>query len=165
MMGNGIRVGVGLFAVLVVLILDQVTKLMVLRYVEEGETVDVLPFFNILRVWNEGISFGLFSDMDAVTVRWIIVGGALLITVFLLYWLMVSRRLFLSVGLGMMIGGAVGNIVDRLAWGAVIDFIHVFWGSWSWYIFNVADIGVTVGVAFMVLDGFFDKGEEEAREG
>lgn len=167
----GVQIFSGLVFFLIVLVSDQLSKHLVLDNLKDGESLEITSFFNIILVWNRGISFGFLGGLDYSQVRWIIAFVSILIMLLLLYWLILSNRFLLSIGLGMMLGGAMGNVVDRLVFGAVIDFIHLYWREFNWYIFNIADIGVSCGVGFMILDIFIsrnklekDKDEEKARE-
>ena len=129
------RLFLGLLLFFVILAADQVTKQMVLLMMQVGESVPVLPFLNITFIWNHGISFGWFADMGSFDAKFWIIVVSIVIVLFLFYWLFHAGSIWLSMGLGLMIGGAVGNIIDRIGYGAVVDFIHFFWGSYSWYVF------------------------------
>jgi len=135
------------------LVADQLSKywiLQVYRLPEIG-SVEILPFFNLTMVWNRGISLGLFqatSDMG----RYILLGGTSLITLFLVHWFLKDRDRVPLVGLAMIIGGSVGNIIDRVRFGAVADFLHFHGFGYSFYVFNVADAAITLGVAFLLWD-------------
>ncbi|NBC34305.1 MAG: signal peptidase II [Alphaproteobacteria bacterium] len=150
------RLGIGLaFAVLV---LDQASKWLILEVVmAPPRVVEVTGFLNFVLVWNRGISFGLF-DGHAGPMRWVLIGVALGITAALIVWLRSVDRRFLAVVIGLIIGGAVGNVVDRLRFGAVVDFIdfHVF--GYHWYTFNIADSAISVGVALLLIDSLVGPG-------
>lgn len=113
--------------------------------------IEVLPFFNLVMVWNHGVSYGLFPAHEAwgtsllVTFQLGAVGG-------LTWWLWHTERAPLALGLGLVIGGALGNLVDRLVYGKVADFFHFFAAGYDWYVFNVADIAITIGVAALLYD-------------
>jgi signal peptidase II len=115
--------------------------------------IGVLPFFDLVMVWNRGVSYGLFQAGSFT--------GTLLLTVFSLaavvalsWWLAKAERLILGVGLGLIIGGALGNVIDRIVYGAVADFFHFYAFGHDWYVFNVADAAITVGVVVLLLDAF-----------
>lgn len=115
----------------------------------------LLPVLNIVMVWNPGVSYGLFpadSDLE----RWILVTFALLVSAALVYWLWRVTDKVLAIALGFVIGGALGNVIDRILYGAVADFLEFHAGGFHWYVFNVADAGVVVGVALLVVDAFLD---------
>jgi len=138
-----------------VLLLDQVSKLLVVKglNLEQIDMIDVLPpWFNLRMAWNRGINFGLFSGEDQIT-RWALVVVALAISVWVWRW--VSRgkaTLEAQISAGLLIGGALGNVIDRLAYGAVADFLNVSTPFWdNPYSFNVADIAIFGGAAGLVL--------------
>jgi len=113
--------------------------------------VDLLPFLDLTLVWNRGISLGMFQfGGDGGRYFLITLTGA--ISIFIGVWLFRTKEKILNIGLGMVLGGAVGNIWDRLEYGAVADFLHFFIGNWSFYIFNIADAAITVGVILLLWD-------------
>lgn len=116
-----------------------------------GTTVEVLPFFNLSMVWNEGISFGMFQGSGI----WILTGLALIITAVFSVWLTRATGWLQTVSLAMVIGGAVGNVIDRFRFGAVADFFDFHVAGWHYPAFNIADCGITVGIALLVIDGVF----------
>jgi signal peptidase II len=144
----------GLATAAVTLVLDQATKLYFIDLlVTRGlGFVDVLPNFRLYRVWNYGVSFGMFNT-DASVGRWLFVVVALAIVVALLTWLRRASSRLVAVSLGLVIGGALGNIVDRVTYGAVFDFLDVYVGEWHWPAFNLADSGITIGVILLLADG------------
>ena len=126
-----------------------------------GELVQVTSFFDYMLVWNTGISYGLFDS-------WPLLGlGALIVAAIaaLLFWWWKADQPLVRIGLMLCIGGALSNAVDRLLFGAVADFFHFHWQDWSFYIFNLADTSITVGVLLLVLDilGFGRSKEAEKR--
>ena len=135
-----------------VLLLDQVSKYVILYVVElpaRGQ-IDILPFFNLSMVWNRGVSFGLFAGAGATAA---LAAFSLLVSLFLLYWLASIRRPLLATGVGGVVGGAIGNFIDRVAYGAVVDFLD-FSGLYFPWVFNIADSGISVGAALILLDSF-----------
>jgi signal peptidase II len=121
--------------------------------------VRVTPFMNFAFTLNHGMSFGLFNTETGLNA----VAFALVATVIvaaLLVWLWRTRDPMLSLAIGLVVGGAVGNVIDRLVRGAVVDFIDVHIGSWHWFVFNLADAAITVGVGLMLIDGL--RGRREA---
>jgi signal peptidase II len=150
----------GLAAAAAVIILDQISKAAVLAHIDEP--VKILPVFNLVLVWNEGISFGIFNDGAAGPL--ILTGLSLVITAFLLIWLWRAAKAPLAIALGLVIGGALGNVLDRLGRGAVVDFLDFHAGQWHWPAFNVADSCIVMGVAFLVLDGLFFEPKEKRHE-
>jgi lipoprotein signal peptidase len=138
-----------------VLAADQAAKGWVLNviHLREGDSVPVLPVLSLTMVWNHGVTFGLLNGAGGVG-RWGLAAVALAIVIGLGVWLRQAERPLVAVGLGAIIGGAVANnLIDRLRFGAVVDFIHFHAWGWSWYVFNVADAAIVCGVAALVLDG------------
>jgi signal peptidase II len=135
-----------------VIVLDQISKYWVLSVLKLPEilTTQVAGPLYMTMVWNQGVSFGLFRAQHDV-VRWILVAFSLIVAVVLAGWARKVDRPFGAVGLGLVIGGAIGNAIDRARFGAVVDFIDVsrLWFPW---IFNVADSAITVGVVMLLLD-------------
>ncbi len=137
----------GLTVALVVLALDQASKLFLLfgyglpsRY-----PLVLTPWLDFTVVWNRGISYGMFQQ-DGALGRWLLTGFQVAAAVFLLVWLMRVRGRMVALGLGLILGGAIGNAIDRAAYGAVFDFVHLHWDSFSWYVFNLADAAIVLGV-------------------
>jgi signal peptidase II len=139
-------------AVLVV-VLDQLSKYWILSVLRlpERATVEVLWPMQFTRIWNEGVSFGLLQAQHDV-VRWGLVVFSLGVAVLLAVWARSQTRLLPALGLGLVIGGAVGNAIDRARFGAVVDFIDVQRLGFFPWIFNIADSGITVGVVLLLLD-------------
>lgn len=143
----------GVWTALSIFIADQVTKLWVLFWIRLEDTGPwpLLPFLDLVMVWNRGISYGLFQQSSDLG-RWGLVVLSLAASVWLALWLRRSTRRFEAIALALIIGGALGNVVDRIAYGAVADFVHLHWGQWSWYVFNIADAAIVVGVAALLYD-------------
>lgn len=144
----------GLAIALLVVVLDQATKLVVLGTFETGEVRPVLPFFNLVLVWNRGVSFGMFGSGGAAT-RWLLTVLALVVVVALVIWLHRSESRVVASALGLVIGGAFGNVIDRVRFGAVVDFLDVHVAGWHWPAFNIADSAICIGAALLVLDSLF----------
>ena len=136
------------------IVADQVTKYWVVETLfRQSRTIEVLFFFNLVPVWNPGISFGLLSNYhELVPVLITLVTSS--ITLFLIVWLFTSRRPLQKLGLSLIIGGAIGNIIDRINYGAVVDFLDIHFAEFHWPAFNVADSAITVGVCFFLFDNF-----------
>lgn len=144
----------GLAVLLAVLLADQASKWWVvqgLRLPELG-TVALLPVLNLTMVWNPGVTFGLLKAEGGLGAL-LLAAVAFAIVLALGVWLRRAENRLVAVSLGAIAGGAVGNVVDRMRFGAVVDFIHFHVGGWSWYVFNVADAAIVCGVAALVLDG------------
>lgn len=147
---------VGLAVALAALVLDQASKFYFYDLLVAGgrRAIDVLPFFSLVTVWNYGISFGMFNTGSA-SGSIIFVGLALVIVVALLIWLRSVTSPLVAAALGMVIGGAIGNIIDRLRFGAVFDFLDFHVAGWHWPAFNVADSAICVGVFLLCIDALF----------
>lgn len=145
----------GLAIAAVVLIADQIVKAWILSWLGPAPVAVALSsFVNLVSVWNYGISFGLFNTGSAAA-AYLFVIMALAIASALVVWLKRTDRRLIAVALGFVIGGAIGNIVDRLRFGAVYDFLDFHVLGWHWPAFNVADTGVSVGVALLLIDALF----------
>ena len=149
----------GLITAVVVLVLDQASKLWLLRVFDIGHrgAVKLAPFFDLVLAFNPGISFGWFQN-DSPTAQVILVLIKAVAVVILAVWMARSRTLIATIALGLIIGGAIGNAVDRFAYGAVVDFalFHVQIGenTFNWYVFNLADVAIVAGVAALLYDSF-----------
>lgn len=133
-------------------VVDQATKwwvLNILRLPEVG-SVYVLPFFNLSMVWNRGVTFGLLAG-EAWWHAYALAAVALAVAGLLLAWLARAEDRWTATALGFVLGGAVGNVIDRLRFGAVVDFIDLHAFGWHWYVFNVADSAIVCGVGLLLL--------------
>ena len=138
-----------------VFVSDQASKLW-LFYITDITTrqpIEINRFFNLVLVWNRGISYGLFQQGTELG-RWALTLFKLAAGVGLSIWAWRSHEKWLVLGLGLIAGGALGNAIDRVLYGAVLDFAHFFWRGFSWYVFNVADAAIVVGVGFLLYDSF-----------
>jgi signal peptidase II len=145
----------GLATAVVVAILDQLSKAAVLAHFAGrslGDRETVTSFFNLALTYNRGISFGLFNDGAGLNALVFSVAAAAIVAV-LIYWLSRAASPFLAIAIGLIIGGAAGNVIDRLRLGAVVDFLDFHIGSLHWPAFNLADSAICIGVAAMLLDG------------
>lgn len=144
-----------LLLALAVLVLDQWTKWLVEIHLPPPISHPIIPgFLNLTHVQNTGVAFGLFASHGAAGGAWILVALALLAlsAVAVYFYLAPLENRLLLVSLTLIIGGAIGNLIDRLARGAVTDFIDVYIGAHHWPAFNVADSAITIGISLMVLD-------------
>ncbi|MEM1284576.1 MAG: signal peptidase II [Pseudomonadota bacterium] len=149
--------GIGAVLALVLLVLDQIVKRAVLDHflaLPAGSSVEVTPFFDLVLVWNRGISYGLFQAGSAAQV-WLLVGIKIAITLALIVWLIRNADKLTAIALGILIGGAIGNTIDRVLYGAVVDFVSLHAAGFYWYVFNLADVWVVAGVALLLYDAFF----------
>lgn len=153
----------GALAALATLVLDQATKLGLLFGSDLALTQPwrLAPFADLVVVWNRGVSYGLFQQEGDLG-RWLLVALSLVASLGLGVWMARAGSRLLAVSLGLILGGALGNAIDRAAYGAVFDFVHLSAGGWSWYIFNVADAAIVFGVVGLLCDGF---GGQRARGG
>jgi signal peptidase II len=149
----------GVIAAIGVLVLDQASKFWLVRVFDIAHrgTVRLTPFFDLVLAWNVGISFGWFQNESPIAQIGLMAIKAAAVMV-LGIWMAWSRTLIATVALGLIIGGAVGNAIDRLAYGAVVDFalFHVHFGekTYNWYVFNLADAAIVAGVAALLYDSF-----------
>ena len=142
--------------------LDQTSKWAIMRLLdlEALRRVEILPFLDFAFVWNYGISYGLFSSGSEVA-RWLLIGLTLAVTVYLARTMMTTHGPFTRLGYALIIGGALGNLVDRIIHGAVVDFISAHYAGYYWYVFNLADIWISLGVVLLIW-GFWREPAPEA---
>jgi signal peptidase II len=137
---------------LLVLLLDQFTKVLVLRAFELGDSTPVASFFNLVRVHNHGAAFSFLAGAGGWQ-RWFFTGIGVFAAIFMV-WMLRShptQKLF-CLAVALILGGAMGNVLDRLVHGYVVDFLDFYWGSWHFPAFNVADSGISAGAAMLILD-------------
>ena len=153
----------GLVALVATLLLDQASKLGLYRGTDLVLTQPWRfgPYADFVVVWNRGVSYGLFQQEGGLG-RWLLVALSLAAAVGLGIWMHRTGSRRLAVALGLIAGGALGNAVDRTAYGAVFDFVHLHAGAWSWYVFNVADAGIVAGVVGLILDSLMPERREAA---
>jgi signal peptidase II len=149
----------GIVAAVAALIADQASKLWLLFVLDIGHrgAVSVTPFFDLVLAWNTGISYGWFQT-ESPAGAMILLAIKAVAVVLLAIWMARSQTRMATIGLGLIIGGAIGNAIDRFAYGAVVDFalFHVqFAGkTYSWYVFNIADVAIVAGVIALLYDSF-----------
>jgi signal peptidase II len=149
----------GLAVALLAIVLDQLSKwLIVTRVMTPPRVIEVTGFFKIVLAWNTGVSFSML-DMGGAFGRWGLAVLALIIVIVLFFWLRKTRRRLPAIGLGLVIGGALGNVIDRVRVGAVADFLLFHWRDLYWPAFNVADCAITLGVAALLVDALFGSRE------
>lgn len=148
-----LRLGLGI--AFCISLFDQAIKWLVIeRIMVPPHPIEVWPIFNLVLVWNRGVSFGLFNSASEWTPI-LLSAFAIAVSLFLIAWLRRIYTRFLAVAVGLVIGGALGNVADRLRHGAVVDFLDLHVGSLHWPAFNVADASITVGVLLILIDGLF----------
>ena len=150
MLGLGLRVAV------IALFLDQISKWYLLNSFDMPgrQLVEVTNFFNLRMVWNKGVSFGLLSAQTDLG-RYVLIGFAMAVVGFLVVWLSRVHNRLLAWSIGLVIGGAVGNVIDRVLYGAVADFFDFHALGYHFYTFNVADMAISLGVALLIYDSLF----------
>ena len=156
-------VPLGLLVAVIAIGADQVTKWWILASVmDPPRIINVTPFFNVVLVWNRGISFGMFSNESMAGVL-ILSFLALIIVGFLINWLRKAESKRVAVSLGLIIGGALGNVIDRAVHSAVLDFLDFYIGSVRWPAFNAADSFITVGAILLIVDSLFSRGSDQSK--
>lgn len=145
-----------LLLMLLVLVLDQLSKWWVLASYQPYEVQSLLPVFNMTLVFNKGAAFSFLSDAGGWQ-RWFFIGLSSLISIILLIWLLRLKagEQLTALSLALILGGALGNLVDRVRLGQVVDFLDFHWQHWHWPAFNVADSAITVGVVLMLLSSLW----------
>ncbi len=138
----------------IILVLDQITKVLIVQVLnlrERGEIDALAPLLNLRMAWNRGINFGLMAG-DSDVMRWVLIAVALVITVWVIWWMRSETRAIAHVAGGFLVGGAIGNVIDRIVYGAVADFLNISCcGIENPYSFNVADISIFIGAVGLVL--------------
>ena len=139
--------------VVATLIVDQLSKELLLRYLSKaGNIVPLIDgFLRLVIVWNKGVSFGILGG-DRALPAWVLSGIAVVVCLGLFVWLRRTDRPLTGWGIGLVIGGAIGNVIDRARWGAVFDFADFHVNQWHWPAFNVADSAIVIGVGLMLID-------------
>ncbi len=138
---------------------DQLSKWWVVaKLMQSPRAIEITPFFSLVMVWNKGVTFGMFDTASSWT-RWGFTGLALAIVVALLLWLRKVERRWLAASIGLVIGGALGNVIDRVRYGAVADFLDFHIRGYHWPAFNVADSAIMVGVALLLIDAWLGRKE------
>ena len=148
--GSGVWRWLGL--ALIILMLDQLTKIAVVGAFQLGETLPITSFFNLVRVHNPGAAFSFLADAGGWQ-RWFFTGLGVLAAGVMVYLLrMHAGQTLFCLALSLLLGGAVGNVIDRLLYSYVIDFLDFYYGTWHFPAFNVADSAITVGAGLLILD-------------
>jgi len=138
---------------LIVIGLDQISKQLVESSLLVYERVSLLPFFNLTLAYNEGAAFSFLSDQGGWQ-RWLFTALAVIVSGVLIAWMKQLRRQdrLLAIALSLIVGGAVGNLIDRILFGYVVDFLDFHYGQWHWPAFNIADSAIFLGVVLILLD-------------
>lgn len=140
---------------LLVLILDQASKLAIDASMQLYESIPLLPYFNLTYAHNTGAAFSFLAKAGGWQ-RWLFAGLAVVMSGILAVWLarLQKHETLMAIALSMILGGAVGNLIDRVAYGYVIDFLDVYYQQWHWPAFNIADSAICIGVGLMLLESF-----------
>jgi signal peptidase II len=150
---------------LLVVIVDQATKLAIIQWVGLYERIAVTPFINITHQENPGAAFSFLADADGWQ-RWFFTLIAIAVSAIFTVWLWrlrETRQVVLPVGIALVIGGAIGNVLDRVRLGHVVDFIQVLIAGWPFPSFNIADSAITVGAALLIIDALFLSGKQQSQ--
>ncbi|MCK6264871.1 signal peptidase II [Vibrio sp. ZSDE26] len=149
---------------IVIFFADIGIKFVVLEHMGYGwaNRIEVLPFFNLLHVHNYGAAFSFLADQPGWQ-RWFFSTIAFIVTGMLIYWMskLPSTEKWNNIAYAMIIGGAVGNVFDRIVHGFVVDYLDFYWGNYHWPAFNLADMAICIGAAMIILDGFRKKEKSE----
>ena len=141
----------------VVIILDQLTKWMIVKWVPLYDKIPVNSFINITHQRNTGAAFSFLADASGWQ-RWFFIILTTIVSAYIVWWLWRIRRegqVILSAGLSLVLGGAIGNVIDRIVLGSVVDFIQVYIAGWPFPSFNIADAAISVGAVFLIIDALF----------
>ncbi len=149
-----------------VVIVDQATKAYVISAVKMRDAIELLPILDIVYLENTGAAFSMLADA-AGWQRYFFILLALVVSVVLMVWLRRIRadQMILAVGLSLILGGALGNVIDRVVHGYVVDFIYFHWRSWYFPAFNIADTAISIGAGCLLLDAFRESGHERKHSG
>jgi len=142
---------------LAVVLFDQYTKDLVVQNLVEFQRINLMPMLDLVRFHNTGAAFSFLANAGGWQ-HWLFTGIAIAVSAGIVWYqwvLPASGARLLATGLALILGGAIGNVIDRLVQGYVVDFIFVYYGDWSWPAFNVADSAISVGVALIIFDSLF----------
>lgn len=156
----------GVLVAAIVALLDQWSKIAIIKLVQEkGHPIEVTSFFNIYQVGNKGVSFGMFNYLEHAP--WIFSVLAIVVVVVLLFWLRKAENMLTAMGIAFVIGGAIGNTIDRLRFGAVVDFLDFHVMGYHWPAFNIADSAIFLGVVALLWESISNgkKTEVNVEEG
>jgi signal peptidase II len=155
-----------LWLALIIIVLDQASKWYFSATMQLGDSINLLPGFNWTLAHNYGAAFSFLHDAGGWQ-RWFFAGIALVVSGGILFWLrsVPANARFLACALVLVLGGALGNLYDRMMLGYVVDFVHVYYGTWHFPAFNIADAGITVGAIMLIIDSLFlEKKREVAND-
>jgi len=150
----------GIAAIFFALWADQFSKYMLTANLAAGEHVAFGDYFDLVRVWNTGVSFSMFNNHGEVG-RIVLCGLSLAVCAFLLYWMFKEKNIYKIISLGLIVGGAVGNVIDRVRFGAVLDFLDFHIAGYHWPAFNLADSFICIGAFVLIVMEFYHKQKNE----
>ena len=155
-------IGLALLVALPIVLLDQWSKALVTTYLQYGDRVPITSFFNLVVVYNKGAAFSFLSSAGGWQ-RWFFIVLTVVVCG-MMAWMIVKYRseTWFRWGLMLVLGGAIGNLIDRVLLGHVVDFLDFHWGGWHFWAFNVADSAITVGAAILIADSFLPKKEAQS---
>ncbi len=144
----------------IVLILDQVTKTWVSTHLSFNQPINILPYFDLRLLHNTGAAWSILADQSGWQ-RWFLSLLAVIVSIVILIWLtrLDSKQRWLACALALILGGALGNVMDRIIFGYVVDFIDIYYQGWHWPAFNIADIGISIGAVMLLIDAIIFKHE------
>ncbi len=153
---------VWLWLSLLIVILDQLTKVWINTHLPFNQPLAVLPFFNLRLLYNTGAAWSILATAGGWQ-RWFLSGLALVISLLIVVWLsrLTRQQWWLACALALILGGAVGNLVDRIIYGYVIDFIDIYYQGWHWPAFNLADSAISVGAVMLLLEALLSNSQRE----
>jgi len=142
-----------LWVSLVVVFLDQYTKFLISSQLDLYQVVKIMPSFQFHLMHNRGAAFSFLSEA-AGWQRWFFTAIAIGVSIFILFWLkrLTNKERWMAIALCLILGGAAGNVLDRIVFGYVVDFVEIYYGSWSWPAFNIADSAITAGATMAIID-------------
>lgn len=155
-----------LWITFIVIILDQVSKQLAEYFLAYQIPLPLIPSFNLTLSYNPGAAFSFLSEAGGWQ-RWFFVTLAIVVSGVILVWMrkLPQEDKRVAIALGLVLGGALGNVIDRIIFGHVIDFLHVYYQQWSWPIFNIADSAISIGVVILLFDGFFGGQQKQVKTG
>jgi len=153
-----------LWITVVVIILDQISKQLAEYYLVFQVPIPVIPFFNLTLSYNTGAAFSFLDDAGGWQ-RWFFITLALVVSVVIVIWMkkLTLQDKWVAMALALVLGGALGNVIDRILFAHVIDFIHLYYEQWSWPVFNIADSAISIGVVILLIDGFLGGKQQEEK--
>jgi signal peptidase II len=149
-----------LFLSLIILVLDQITKTWVSTHLSFNQPINILPYFDLRLLHNTGAAWSFLADQGGWQ-RWFLSGLAIIVSIVIMVWLtrLDSKQRWLACALALILGGALGNVMDRVIYGYVVDFIDIYYQAWHWPAFNIADIGISIGAVMLLIDAIIFKQE------